>query len=388
MWNSGSDVMRRSSAVSSIQYGNPAPAMPYARWVCMTSFDRPVVPDVGMSTARSSGVTSTVRLDEDPTSVRQSPTSESMSIWPSAGTSAAPVSFNAGTTAPSVMSARGWTCPTSPASSGAVPDGSVGTVTAPSDASASQVSRYGGVVRAVITTRSPRRTPASRRWSAMTATRPAAPPNVNVPSSVRNHVPRGSRPAAATTSPGIVSCIGAAGQARAGDMAGRRRRWWAPRTSVCGRCIRPVSRSRRAGRRPGVAGNRKGTSMPTLALPGADLYYEMVGDGVPVVFVHGLGLDTRMWDDQVDALRPLATVIRYDARGFGRSLRLDNVTEYTNSADLWMLLDHVGVDSAVLVGLSMGGGIVLEATVERPERVRAMVLLDPYLDGVPWDDES
>ncbi|HEU0239520.1 MAG TPA: alpha/beta fold hydrolase [Micromonosporaceae bacterium] len=128
--------------------------------------------------------------------------------------------------------------------------------------------------------------------------------------------------------------------------------------------------------------------MPTLALSGADLYYEMVGEGTPVVLVHGLGLDTRMWDDQIDALRSIATVIRYDARGFGRSLRLDNVTEYTNSSDLWALLDHVSVESAVLVGLSMGGGIVLEAIVERPERVRAMVLLDPYLDGVPWDDES
>ena len=53
MWNSGSDVMSRSSLVSCIQYGNPSPAMTYARCVCITSFDRPVVPDVGIITATS-----------------------------------------------------------------------------------------------------------------------------------------------------------------------------------------------------------------------------------------------------------------------------------------------------------------------------------------------
>ena len=55
MWNSGSEVISRSSPVSSIQYGKPSPAIAYARWVCITSFERPVVPDVAMSTATSSG---------------------------------------------------------------------------------------------------------------------------------------------------------------------------------------------------------------------------------------------------------------------------------------------------------------------------------------------
>src|SRR5260370_338962 len=57
MWNSGSEVIIRSAAVSSIQYGNPSPAIAYARWVCMTSLDRPVVPDVGMSMATAAWLT-------------------------------------------------------------------------------------------------------------------------------------------------------------------------------------------------------------------------------------------------------------------------------------------------------------------------------------------
>ena len=56
--------------------------------------------------------------------------------------------------------------------------------------------------------------------------------------------------------------------------------------------------------------------MATLQVPGAQLYYEVTGEGVPVVLVHGLALDTRMWGEQVAALSDVATVIRYDARGF------------------------------------------------------------------------
>jgi len=127
--------------------------------------------------------------------------------------------------------------------------------------------------------------------------------------------------------------------------------------------------------------------MAVLRVPGGELYYEVDGSGVPVVLVHGLALDARMWDDQVPALTDIARVVRYDARGFGRSAR-DAGTAYTHADDLRRLLDHLELDTAVLVGLSMGGGIAVEATLATPERVRALVLLDAVLDGVPWDPDS
>jgi pimeloyl-ACP methyl ester carboxylesterase len=126
----------------------------------------------------------------------------------------------------------------------------------------------------------------------------------------------------------------------------------------------------------------------TLPLPGAQLYYEVVGSGVPVVLVHGLALDSRMWDAQLPALADIATVIRYDARGFGRSRRDGRDIAYTHAGDLWGLLDHLAIETAVLVGLSMGGRIVLEAALTEPRRTKALVLLDAVLDGVPWDPES
>ena len=128
--------------------------------------------------------------------------------------------------------------------------------------------------------------------------------------------------------------------------------------------------------------------MATLRIAGAELYYEVAGHGLPVVLVHGLALDARMWDEQVAALSDIATVIRYDARGFGRSTLDDPDILYTHSGDLWQLLDHLAIDAAVLVGLSMGGRIVLEAALTAPLRTSALVLLDAVLDGVRWDPQS
>ena len=127
--------------------------------------------------------------------------------------------------------------------------------------------------------------------------------------------------------------------------------------------------------------------MAVLQVPGGELYHEIEGDGVPVVLVHGHALDARMWDDQVPALTDIARVVRYDARGFGRSTR-DADTSYSHAADLWLLLDHLGIEQAALVGMSMGGRTAVEATLAAPGRVLALLLLDALLEGVPWDPES
>jgi 3-oxoadipate enol-lactonase len=81
--------------------------------------------------------------------------------------------------------------------------------------------------------------------------------------------------------------------------------------------------------------------MPTLALYGTDLYYEDDGAGAPVLLVHGMGLDARMWIDQVEALDSECRMIRPDLRGFGRSPR-DPSIPYSHAGDLVALLDHKG----------------------------------------------
>jgi 3-oxoadipate enol-lactonase len=127
--------------------------------------------------------------------------------------------------------------------------------------------------------------------------------------------------------------------------------------------------------------------MATVALDGTTLHYETTGVGPAVLLVHGFGLDARMWDEQVSVLGEQATVVRYDARGFGRSARDRGVT-YTHADDGWALLDHLGVHRAIVVGLSMGGRIALQMALLAPARVRALVVLDAVVDGVPWDPVS
>jgi len=139
---------------------------------------------------------------------------------------------------------------------------------------------------------------------------------------------------------------------------------------------------------PGQRSPDPASSAGVLALPGARLAYQVTGSGPAVVLVHGFGLDMRMWDEQIRVLAARYQVISYDCRGFGSSGPFDPAVAYSHAGDLLALLDHLGVGRAVLAGLSFGGRVVLQAALAAPDRVRALVLLDAVLDGVPWDAPS
>jgi pimeloyl-ACP methyl ester carboxylesterase len=89
-----------------------------------------------------------------------------------------------------------------------------------------------------------------------------------------------------------------------------------------------------------------------------DLYYEDHGSGSPVVLIHGWPLSGRSWEKQVPALVDAGhRVITYDRRGFGNSSQPWGGYDYdTFAADLDVLLVHLDVRNATLVGFSMGGG--------------------------------
>lgn len=122
------------------------------------------------------------------------------------------------------------------------------------------------------------------------------------------------------------------------------------------------------------------------AVANGQLYYEVAGSGDPVVFIHGFGLDRRVWDDQVAALAQGWQVVRYDERGFGQST-VPTQARYAHADDLKCLLDHLGIARACIVGLSMGGGIAVNFALSWPGMVRALVLIDPALIGYRWSDE-
>jgi 3-oxoadipate enol-lactonase len=104
---------------------------------------------------------------------------------------------------------------------------------------------------------------------------------------------------------------------------------------------------------------------------GTRLYYEITGAGYPLVLLHGGLLDCRMWDDQFDLFAERHQVIRYDARGYGRSGLPD--VPYKHADDLYGLLQALDIDRAALVGLSLGGMIAIDFALDHPSMVSALI---------------
>jgi 3-oxoadipate enol-lactonase len=114
---------------------------------------------------------------------------------------------------------------------------------------------------------------------------------------------------------------------------------------------------------------------------GTRLYYEVAGRGPPVVLIHGFTLDTRMWDDQFEVFAQRYKVVRYDVRGFGKSALPVLGERYTHADDLMALLKYLEIAKTHVVGLSMGGEIAINFTLEHPEVTQALVLVDSGLGG-------
>jgi 3-oxoadipate enol-lactonase len=101
------------------------------------------------------------------------------------------------------------------------------------------------------------------------------------------------------------------------------------------------------------------------------------GDGRPVILSHGFLMDREMFAAQVDALAPEFRVITWDERGFGETeFDGEPFTYWDSASDCLGLLDHLGIENAVLGGMSQGGFLSLRAALLAPERVDALVLID------------
>jgi 3-oxoadipate enol-lactonase len=116
---------------------------------------------------------------------------------------------------------------------------------------------------------------------------------------------------------------------------------------------------------------------------GGDLFFESAGEGEAVVFLHGFGLDSRMWGPQFEVLQSTFRLFRYDLRGFGRSSQ-PPLAGYAHEDDLKALLSDLGAAPAHVVGLSMGGMMALRFAATYPQSVRSLVLADSALDGQAW----
>lgn len=86
-----------------------------------------------------------------------------------------------------------------------------------------------------------------------------------------------------------------------------------------------------------------------------------------------------MWDAQFASFQKTNQVIRYDQRGFGKTIT--RTTEFNRREDLRALLDQLNIERAILMGCSMGGSNALDFTLEHPERVSALILIAAGISG-------
>ena len=119
--------------------------------------------------------------------------------------------------------------------------------------------------------------------------------------------------------------------------------------------------------------------MPKIDRDGVGIYYEVHGDGPPLLLTHGYSSTSAMWREQVDALAGDHKLVLWDMRGHGQSDYPDDPKAYSEAltvGDMAAILDAVGSKRAVIGGLSLGGYMSLAFTRAYPQRVRALLIID------------
>ncbi|MGH9311755.1 MAG: alpha/beta fold hydrolase [Vicinamibacterales bacterium] len=119
--------------------------------------------------------------------------------------------------------------------------------------------------------------------------------------------------------------------------------------------------------------------METVLVDGRAITYERAGNGPPVVFVHGYVGDRRTWRRQIDDLADEFTVVAWDAPGFGGSFDPPDTFALGDYAEqLAGFVVALGFDRVHLVGLSFGGGLIIEFYRRYPGMVASLVLASAY----------
>jgi pimeloyl-ACP methyl ester carboxylesterase len=115
------------------------------------------------------------------------------------------------------------------------------------------------------------------------------------------------------------------------------------------------------------------------------VYLESAGDGAPLVLLHAVPLDRRMWDDQWHDFSQRFAVMRFDLLGCGRSDPL--TAPVSRRQELYRVLEAAGIERATLVGCSLSGETVLDVALERPGLVAGLVVVSAVPGGFELQGE-
>lgn len=123
----------------------------------------------------------------------------------------------------------------------------------------------------------------------------------------------------------------------------------------------------------------------SITLPGGNrVHAETEGRGEPVVFVHADFVDGRLWDQVRTLLSPRWLTVAYDKQGFGRSDRATGPV--VRRRELAAVIEALGLGAVHLVGCSNGGAQALDYTLEHPDNVRSLTLVNAFPSG--WNPEG
>ncbi len=128
--------------------------------------------------------------------------------------------------------------------------------------------------------------------------------------------------------------------------------------------------------------------MPTVLINGIKLYYEVHGKGEPLILIQGLGGRHQAWFFQVRVFKKYFRVVTFDNRGIGKSsqISLEPYTIKEMADDVIGLMDHLGIDKAHILGLSLGGMVAQEIAISYPHRVDKLVLCCTFSSPEMHDD--
>jgi pimeloyl-ACP methyl ester carboxylesterase len=120
------------------------------------------------------------------------------------------------------------------------------------------------------------------------------------------------------------------------------------------------------------------------AVNNALIYYEIAGEGQPLVMIHAGIADHRQWNNEFAHFAGRFRVLCYDMRGYGKSEPVEG--EFSHLQDLTALLEALHINQPlILMGCSMGGGLAMNFALERPSQTAALVMVDAGPTGLELD---
>ncbi len=119
------------------------------------------------------------------------------------------------------------------------------------------------------------------------------------------------------------------------------------------------------------------------------MYYEIHGEGEPIVMLHGAFMTITGWPEWIDELSKTRKVIAVEMQGHGRTRDIEREMSYENLADdVAALLDHLKIPRADVLGYSMRGGVAMQCAIRHPEKVRRVVVISSVFRHDGWVKEA